>query len=84
MRPLVLTRLSESLRHLRTQRGLTQAQLAQIAGMTRKMVVQIEQGRSTVAVGSYVALAEALGAELTVVPVRRPTLDEVRKMLADE
>jgi len=84
MEALLLSRLGESLRQLRTQRGLTQAQLADLAGLTRRMIVQIEQGRATVAVRAYVAAAEAMGAELTVVPVRRPTLDEVRKVLADD
>ncbi|MCD9006766.1 helix-turn-helix domain-containing protein [Luteimonas sp. XNQY3] len=84
MRTPYTLRLGQSLRRIRQQRGLTQAQVATLAGLTREKLVQIEQGRDSVALRAYVAAAEALGAELTIRPAQRPTLDEVRTLLADD
>lgn len=83
MDEIPLIRLGQSLRDARTRRGLTQAQAARLAGLGREKVVHIEQGRATIAISSYVALAGALGAELALVPMRRPTIEEVERMLAD-
>lgn len=84
MRTPYTLRLGQSLRRIRQQRGLTQAQVATLAGLTREKLVQIEQGRDSVALRAYVAAAEALGSELTIQPAQRPTLDEVRTLLADD
>ncbi|MCX7562351.1 helix-turn-helix transcriptional regulator [Xanthomonadaceae bacterium XH05] len=77
-------RLGQALRQMRQQRGMTQAAVAALAGLPREKIVQIEQGRDSVALRAYVAAAEALGAELALRPVQRPTLDEVRALLADD
>lgn len=77
-------RLGLALRQMRQERGLTQAQVAALAGTTREKIVQLEQGRDSVALRTYVAAAEALGAEFALRPVQRPTLDEVRALLADD
>jgi putative transcriptional regulator len=39
------TRVSNRIRDLRTERGLTQVDLARAIGMTRQTVIAIEQGR---------------------------------------
>ncbi|MEF7615131.1 helix-turn-helix transcriptional regulator [Aquincola sp. MAHUQ-54] len=78
---LLLERVGAQLRELRLQRGLTQAALAERVGLPRLKVVQAEAGRATVSAGAYARLLGALGAELKVVPARRPTLDELEDFL---
>ena len=39
------TRLTNTIRDLRTERGLTQADLADAVGVTRQTVIAIEQGK---------------------------------------
>jgi transcriptional regulator with XRE-family HTH domain len=41
---LLITRLGIQLREKRTNRGLTQAQLADLAGLTRYKVIAVEKG----------------------------------------
>lgn len=84
MKDIILTRLGQSLKELRQRRGLTQQEVARLARLPREKVVRLEQGRGTIAIEAYAALAHALGAELTPTPVRRPTIEEVSKALADE
>ena len=84
MKDIILSRLGQSLRDLRVRRGLTQQQAADLARLPREKVVRLEQGRGTTALEAYVALAHALGAELTLTPTRRPTIEEVAKVLGDE
>lgn len=79
----LLHRLGGSLRDARKQRGLTQAQLAALATVPRLKVIQIERGDASVSIGAYAEVAAALGLEFTPVPARRPTLDEVKEMLAN-
>lgn len=83
MTDILLSRLGDQLRQQRIRRGLTQAQAAELARMPREKVVRIEQGRGSVAVQAYVALAHALGAELVLAPARRPTIEEVTQALSD-
>lgn len=78
-----LTRLGAALRGARRNRGLTQADLAGLAGLPRLKVIQAERGEASVSVGAYAALAAALGFEFSLSPARRPTLDEVRGLLDD-
>lgn len=79
----LLHRLGGSLRDARKQRGLTQAQLAALATVPRLKVIQIERGDASVSIGAYAEVAAALGLEFTPVPARRPTLDEVKELLAN-
>ena len=79
----LLHRLGGSLRDARKQRGLTQAQLAALATVPRLKVIQIERGDASVSIGAYAEVAAALGLEFMPVPARRPTLDEVKEMLAN-
>ena len=78
----LLTRFGAALRRLRQQRGLTQAALAVRASVPRLKVIQVERGDSSVSIGAYAQIASALGAEFTLLPARRPTLDEVRELMA--
>ncbi len=80
----LLQRLGKSLREARKRRGLTQAQVAALAGMPRLKVIQVERGEASVSIGAYAAAAAALGLEFTPVPARRPTLEEVAELLADD
>lgn len=83
MKDISLLRIGRSLRELRQRRGLTQQQVADLARLPREKIVRLEQGRGTTAIEAYVAAAHAMGAELTLVPTQRPTLEEVSKVLGD-
>lgn len=84
MDDVVLFRIGQALKELRLRRGLTQQEAGQLARLPREKVVRLEKGRGTIAIGAYVALARALGAEFTLAPVRRPTIEEIGKVLGDE
>jgi len=73
-----LQKLGQAFKAMRTNRGLTQEALARLAGVTRLKVIAMEAGRSSVSMESYARLAGALGAELTLSPRTRPTLDELK------
>ena len=81
---LPLIRLGQAIRSMRQHRGLTQQELAQRAHVPRRKVIEIEQGSPRVAVEAYAKVADALGGELSVMPARRPTLEEVREIFSDE
>ncbi|HEV2607456.1 MAG TPA: helix-turn-helix domain-containing protein [Xanthomonadaceae bacterium] len=83
-RQTLLLRLGNAMRDARKRRGLTQAQLAEMARVPRLKTIQAEQGSASVSIGAYASLADALGMEFSLVPARRPTLDEVQVLLADE
>lgn len=75
-----LQKLGRALQEARRNRGLTQAQAAEMAGLTRLSVVHIESGRGTVAIRSYDRLASALGHELSLAIRMRPTLEELENI----
>lgn len=79
-----LVALGQALRAMRLQRGQRQMDVALIAGLPRLKVVQIEAGKPTVSVEAYAQLAAALGAQLTLVPAHRPTLDELAQLFGDQ
>ena len=55
------TTISDALRRLRLERGLTQPQLAARAGVSRSLIARLEAGASRRAqIGSLQALARAL------------------------
>jgi len=84
METTALQRLSREFKAMRRRRGLTQAALGALAGTPRIKVIQVEKGDPTVSAGAYASIAAALGAEFTLVPSRRPTLEEARELFADE
>ena len=74
---LITLRLGEQLRQRRRNRGLTQASLASLAGITRQKVIAIEKGDLSVGMMAYARALAALDSELNVVPASMPTLDEI-------
>jgi putative transcriptional regulator len=59
------TRLTNSLRELRTEQGLTQADLADAVGVTRQTVIAIEQGKYSPSLEMAFQIAQVLGTPLT-------------------
>ena len=55
--------LARRLREARKRRGLTQAELAERAGMTRTALVTVERGKQRLAVHQLIDLANALEVE---------------------
>lgn len=74
---LITLRLGEQLRQRRVNRGLTQAALASLAGITRQKVIAIEKGDLSVGMVAYARVLGALDCEFTVVPAVMPALDEI-------
>lgn len=74
---LITQRLGQQLRQRRLNRGLTQAALASLVCLTRQKVIAIEKGDLSVGMMAYARVLAALDAELTVVSVVMPTLDEI-------
>jgi HTH-type transcriptional regulator/antitoxin HipB len=77
---LLIYRLGIQIREKRLSRGLTQADLAQIAGLTRQKVIAVEKGTLSVGMSAYARVLGALDCELAVVPAAMPTLDEVQDL----
>ena len=59
------TRLTNTIRDLRTESGLTQADLADAVGVTRQTVIAIEQGKYSPSLEMAFQIARELGAPLT-------------------
>ncbi|MFJ7311254.1 helix-turn-helix domain-containing protein [Pseudomonas sp. NPDC098747] len=74
---LLISRLATQLREKRLNRGLTQAQLADLAGLTRYKVIAVEKGTLSVSMNAYARVLGALDCELAVVPAFMPTLEEL-------
>jgi transcriptional regulator with XRE-family HTH domain len=77
---LLIHRLGIQIRDKRLSRGLTQADLAQIAGLTRQKVIAVEKGTLSVGMSAYARVLGALDCELAVIPAAMPTLDEVQDL----
>lgn len=76
--PYHLQKLGVSFKALRLNRGLTQAEVARLAGITRLKVIAIEAGKDSVSIGGHAKLAAALGSELVLATRTRPTLEEMK------
>ncbi|WP_458128631.1 helix-turn-helix transcriptional regulator [Pseudomonas sp. Z2-11] len=74
---LITTRLGVQIRQRRSNRGLTQANLAALAGIPRQKVIAIEKGDMSVSMAAYARVLGALDCELAVIPAAMPTLDEI-------
>lgn len=74
---LLVSRLGKQIRDKRLNRGLTQARLAELAGLTRQKVIAVEKGTLSVAMVAYARVLGALDCELAVVPAAMPTLEEL-------
>lgn len=74
---LLINRLGSQLREKRINRGLTQAQLAELAGLTRYKVIAVEKGTLSIGMLAYARVLGALDCELAVIPAVMPTLEEL-------
>lgn len=61
-------RIGTDLSELRKQRGMTQQQVADIAQMQRNHISRIEAGRYSVGFDTLQTIAEALDADIRLVP----------------
>ncbi|MCM2577397.1 helix-turn-helix domain-containing protein [Streptomyces meridianus] len=57
--------LARNVKHWRTERAFTLEALAARAGVSRGMIIQIEQARTNPSVGTTVKIADALGVSIT-------------------
>ena len=57
--------LSQNLRILRLEQGLSQEQLASLAGLHRTYVGSVERGERNISIDNIEKLAKALGCNLT-------------------
>ena len=67
--------LPESVRARRRALGLSQGELAALAGVSERWIRALEQGKRTVRLDSLVAVLDGLGLELQLVP-RGPRASE--------
>ena len=61
-------RIGTDIADLRKRRGMTQQQVADIAQMQRNHISRIEAGRHSVGFDTLQAIAEALDADIRIVP----------------
>lgn len=64
--------LAESVRHLKAGLRLTSAELARVAGISQKTLLDIEQGRSPGTVQTLNRILGVVGLKLGVVRMERP------------
>ena len=60
---------------MRLHHGMTQAELAEKAQVTRKWLSQVENGKRTAELGLVCRLVDVLGHEIQLVPVAAPSFD---------
>ena len=78
-RPDVLTHVAANIRWLRQLRGLSQSKLADLSGLSRRMIVAIESDEANVSLSSLDRLAAALGVSLTET-IRAPDAPDSRRI----
>ena len=61
--------LGLELRRLRQEAGLTQAELAERAGVSRRWISQVERGHERAEAGNLMRVVRALGLSLRLEPV---------------
>lgn len=59
--------ISSSVRERRAKLGLTQAELAELAGCSTRFIHTVEAGKKTVRLDKLIDVLDVLGLELTVV-----------------
>lgn len=75
----VLTQVATNLRELRQLRGLSQADLAALSGISRRMIVSIETGEANVSLSTLDRLAGSLGVRFSEI-VRPPGASDGRRI----
>jgi len=79
-----LQELTEILRARRLERGLTQQQLADAAGIPRRTYQRLEAGHPGARTDSLLLAVRALGLKVELAPRRRPTLDQLATIYGNE
>ncbi len=62
--PSILEDFGKKVRHFRTKKKLSQEELAEIAGIHRTYIGQIESGKRNIALKNVAKLAKALGVKV--------------------
>ena len=65
-RVYMATSVGQAIRHYRLQEGLTQAQLADIVGITPSYLSRLEHGQATEQLRRVVAILKQLGVRMTL------------------
>jgi y4mF family transcriptional regulator len=76
---MTITRLSQTIRFLRKQSGLTQLQLAQLAGVSKTVVFDVEKGKETVQLDSILKILAILNVKITLETPIKQTGEENEK-----
>jgi HTH-type transcriptional regulator/antitoxin HipB len=76
----LISRLGASLREARINRGLKQAQLAELCGLTRLRIIGIEKGNPSISMEAYFKAASGMGLELALRPIERPVFEDLKRM----
>lgn len=77
---MLIHRLGKQIHEKRMNRGLTQANLAELAGLTRQKVIAVEKGTLSVSMSAYARVLGALDCEFAVIPAAMPTLEELGEL----
>lgn len=64
--------LGEAIRRARNDQGLTQARLAEKAGVGRPWISELESGKQTAEIGRVMSVLDALGLAIELTPAPRP------------
>lgn len=78
-RPDILAHVAGNVRRLRQARGLSQAGLAELSGISRRMIVSIESDEANISLSTLDRLAAALGASLSET-IRAPDAPDGRRI----
>jgi DNA-binding XRE family transcriptional regulator len=76
----LIRRLGATIRTARISRGLTQAQLAGLCGLTRLRIIGIEQGNPSIKIDAYFRAATSMGQELALRPIERLEFEDLTWM----
>jgi transcriptional regulator with XRE-family HTH domain len=79
-----MTELTEWLRAERARRGLSQAELANLAGIPHRSYQRLEAGDPGARLTTLLRACGTLGLELNSSSSRRPTLDELSAIYDNE
>jgi transcriptional regulator with XRE-family HTH domain len=71
--PKIIAILSENILRLRTERGLSQEELAFKSGLHRTYIGAVERGERNITLGSLELIAIALDVELTILLEKEDT-----------